>query len=179
MSNQPLNDEIGEKRKLVVDEKELPATKKSKIFQKDIRVFINTGVYAILNKNTNEINSRNIVQIDTRPPSQDRNKGVGFGTEEETQGVAAADCEYSSGVGTHGQHADVTIPHKMRLGTASKQQIVAQGVATKYELDMKRDKLLPELKVEHKINVTFSNSDSESHTELGNVATSMIGEQQT
>jgi hypothetical protein len=73
----------------------------------------------------------------------------------------------------------VTIPHMTRLGTASKQQIVAQGVATKYELDMKRDKLLPELKVEHKINVTFSNSDSESHTELGNVATSMIGEQKT
>ena len=84
VANQPLNDEIGEKRKLVlVDEKELPATKKSKIFQKDIMVFINTGVYTTLNKNTNEINSRNIAQIETRPPSQDRNKGFGFGTEEE------------------------------------------------------------------------------------------------
>ena len=69
-----------------------------------------------------------LIPNETRPPFQDRTKGFGVGTEEETQGVATADCEYSFGVGTPGQHTDVTIPHKMRLGTASMQP----GEATKY-----------------------------------------------
>ena len=131
MAFQPINDELGEKRKLErMDEKELPATKKIKKFQRDIRLFINTGVYATLNQNVNEINSRNLAEIETRPPFQDMNEGLGVGTEEETQCVAkaaSADCEYSIGVGTPGQHAIVTIPHEMRLGTGDMQP----GEATK------------------------------------------------
>ena len=58
------------------------------------------------------------------------NEGFGVGTEGETQCVAkaaSADCEYSIGVGTPGQHANVTIPHEMRLGTGGMQP----GEATK------------------------------------------------
>ena len=60
-----------------------------------------------------------------------------------------------------------------KVGNKNESQIVAQGVATKYELDIKHDTLSPDLEVGHKIHVTSSNDDSVTNTELGNVCDSV------
>ena len=68
-----------------------------------------------------------MIPNETRPPFQDRTREFRVGIGEETQGVAMVECEYSNMiVGAPIQQPDVTIPHKMGLGTAGLQQ----GVAT-------------------------------------------------
>ena len=126
----PANDESGEKRKPEdndVENMECPSAKKRKGFQRDIRLFIKKGVCLNLNNTINASNSRNLIHSETGPPTQDSATEHGVGIGEETQGLATLQCEYNSiTVSAPTVQADVTITHKMGLGTAG----LEHGVAT-------------------------------------------------
>ena len=72
-------------------------------------------------------NSRNLIHNETGPPSRDRTTGHGDGIGEEIQGLATIQCEYNTLiVVAPSVQPDVTITHKMGLGTAG----LEHGVAT-------------------------------------------------
>ena len=107
-----------------------PPAKKRKGFQKDIRLFIKKGVCLDLNNIINASNPRNLVHSETGPPTQDSatEHGVVICVGEETLGLATVQCEYNTiTVSTPTVQADVTINHKMGLGTAGQ----CMGVKTK------------------------------------------------